>query len=309
MFRGVNHVGIGVSDMEKSIKFYGDRLGFKEVMFDYTGPIQGMEKITGNPETRARVVMLKNQNVGPLGLGMIKLVRLLPPDKPEAIPAGTCWGEIGIAEVCINVHMGEEVFRELVQEKGCKPLLPLDFGPLPPYDTTVGFCYIADPDGGKIELIEWRDMCPGLGTTPKIEGVNHVAFGVSNMENSLNFYSELGFTELFFDFKGVLDAMNVWFPEPVEQHIVMMTNYYGAGIEPSQHFPPSKDLRGSWGHLGPMEFAVEVTNIEKACDYLQKKGIELLSPPQTIEVSSGQWKYAYIVEPDNLYVSLVEPRY
>ena len=309
MFKGVNHVGIGVSDMEKLMKFYADCLGFKEVMFDYSGPLPGMEKITGKPETKARVVMLKNQNLGPLGLGMIKLVHLLPPDKPGPIPEGTCWGEIGIAEVCVHVHGSEEILNELVQEKGCKRLLPVGFCPLPPYDTEVGFSYISDPDGGKIELIEWRGMCPGLGTKPRIEGVNHVAFGVSNLENSLKFYRGLGFTEMIFDFKGVLEAMNVWFPEPVEQHLVMMANYYGAGIEPVQHFPLSKDLRGSWGHLGPMEFAVEVTNIEKASEYLQKKGIELLSQPQTIEVSSGQWKYVYIAEPDNLYVSLIEPRY
>ena len=152
-------------------------------------------------------------------------------------------------------------------------------------------------------------MCPGLETKPRIEGVNHVAFGVSNMENSLKFYQELGFTELIAPFKGVPDNMNVWFPKPIEQRLVMMANYYGAAIELVQHFPPSKDLRGGWGHLGTMEFAVEVSNIEKAYKELQEKGIKFLSPPETIEMPSGQWKYAYMVEPDNLYVSLIEPRY
>ena len=106
MFQGVNNVGIGVSDMDRSLKWYGDLLGFTEVLFDYTGSLPGMEKVTGKPVTKARVVMLKNQSAGPLGLGMFRLVQLLPPDKPEPCTVGesTNWGDIGIAEICFNVH-------------------------------------------------------------------------------------------------------------------------------------------------------------------------------------------------------------
>jgi catechol 2,3-dioxygenase-like lactoylglutathione lyase family enzyme len=80
MYKGVHHIGIGVSDTEKSLDFYSNLLGFNQVMFDYTGTIPGMEGITGK-STNARVVMLKNENTGPLGLGMLKLVHLsLLPD-------------------------------------------------------------------------------------------------------------------------------------------------------------------------------------------------------------------------------------
>jgi len=308
MFEGVNHVGIGVSDMDRSLKFYGELLGFTEIMFDYTGPLPGMERITGKPETKARVVMLKSKRMGPVGLGRIKLVHLLPPDKPGPIPDGTYWGEIGVSEVCINAPGVTENFTKMVLNGG-KALMPPSFVPYPPYDTTAGYAYLADPDGGKVELIEWSDMCPGLGERPRVEGINHVAFGVSNMENSLKFYREIGFTELLVDYTGYNEAMTIWFPKPQKMRIVLLANYYGASIEPVEHFPPSLDLRGSWGHLGPMEFAVGVSNIEKAYEELQRKGINFLSPPQTVEVSSGQWKYAYIVEPDNLYASLIEARY
>ena len=37
---------------------------------------------------------------------------------------------------------------------------------------------------------------------------------------------------------------------------------------------------------------------------------ELLVPEgQTVDVGTGEWSYAYLVDPDGLYVSLVEPRY
>jgi catechol 2,3-dioxygenase-like lactoylglutathione lyase family enzyme len=201
-----------------------------------------------------------------------------------------------------------EKFYEMVVEKGCTALLPPSTGPLPPFDTKVTFSYIADPHGGKIELIEWHDMCRGLRTKPAIEGVNHVAFGVSNMERSLKFYRKLGFTELGFEFDGYFDAMAIWFPKLVKMRIALTANYYGAAVELVEQTPPSKDLRGSWGHVGPMEFAVGVSNLEKAYEELQKDGIGFLCPPQTIKLSSGEWKYAYLVDPDNLYVSLIEAR-
>jgi catechol 2,3-dioxygenase-like lactoylglutathione lyase family enzyme len=308
MFKGIDHVGIGVSDMEESLEFYRNHLGFKEILFDYSGPLLGLEKITGKPEAKARIVMLQNPKLGPVGLGRIKLVQLLPPDKPEPIPEGIYWGEVGVSEVCITTPGIAENYSNMVL-KGAKALMPPLFGPYPPFDTQVGIAYIADPDGGKVELIEWPDMCAGIGEKPRLEGVNHVAFGVSNLNRTKEFYQKLGFTELVLDYDGYNEAMAIWFPKPVKMKMVILANYSGAWIEPVEHVPPSKDLRGSWGHLGPMEFAVGVSNLEKACEALQQEGMKFLSPPQTIEVSSGEWKYAYLVEPDNLYVALVEPRY
>jgi catechol 2,3-dioxygenase-like lactoylglutathione lyase family enzyme len=313
MFRGVNYVGIGVSDMDRSLKFYGELLDFTEVMFDYTGSLPGMEKVTGKPETKARVVMLKNQNTGPLGLGMIKLVQLLPPDKPEPCTAALTrlWADIDIAEVCFNTRVGaRKIFEQLV-DKGVKAALTPASGRFPPYNTVSNHAYMRDPDNGLVEFIDW-EMGKSLGTEPKVEGVNHVGFGLSDMDRSLKFYRELGFTDLVFDITEVSYSMATMYPaKPPKIRCAMIANYHGAWIEPIQILPPDKPtpFEKAWGHLGPMEFAVGVSNIEKAYEELQKKGIEFLCPPQTIEVSSGQWKYAYVVEPDNLYVSLIEPRY
>jgi len=310
MFRGVDHVGIGVSDMNRSLKFYGDLLGFKEVIFDYTGPLPGMERVTGKSETKARVVMLKNQNKGPVGLGMIKLVYLLPPHEAEPIPDSEIWGETGIAEIALNTRNSAAKFGELIL-KGAKPLLtPSIPDVFPPYDNNVvAVSYIADPDGGKIELNALCTAWPGLGTEPRMEGVNHVAFGVSSIDDSLKFYRELGFTELVVDFDGYVDSMATWYPKPTKLRIIILANYHGAWIEVIGHYPPSSNVECNWGRLGPTEFAIGVSNMEKAYDELQGKGVKFQSPPQTIEVSSGQWKYVYILEPDNLCVSLIEARY
>ena len=313
MFLGVNYVGIGVSDMDRSLKFYGELLGFTEVMFDYTGSLPGMEEVTGNPKTKARVVMLKNQNTGPLGLGMVKLVQLLPPGKPEpcTVADTTLWGDIGVAEVCFNTCVGARKIFEKLVDKGVKTALTPADSVFPPYNTKNTYAYMRDQDNGLLEFIDW-EMGKSIGTEPRVEGVNHVGFGVSDMDRSLKFYRELGFTELVFEDTGIAYAMATMYSDkPPEIRCPMIANYYGAWIEPIQLLPPDKPtpFTKGWGHLGPMEFAIGVSNIEKAYEELQKRGIKFMCPPQTIEVPSGQWKYAYVVEPDNLYVSIIEPRY
>ena len=91
------------------------------------------------------------------------------------------------------------------------------------------------------------------------------------MENSLKFYRELDFTESIFDFSGYANSLAIWFPEPQKMRVFMLANYYGAWIEPVEHSPPSKDLRDMREHLGPMDFAIGVTNLEKTYEELQKK--------------------------------------
>jgi len=310
MFTGVNHVGISVSDMNRSIDFYGDVLGFTETLFDFTGNLPGLDKATGKKEINARIVMLQHQNKGPVGLGMVKLIHLLPPYVATSIPENEIWGETGLAEIALNTRNTAAMFGETIR-KGAKPLLPPSIPEVfPPYENNVvSVSYIADPDGCKIELNELCETWPGLGKEPRIEGINHVAFGASDVEKTLEFYKQLGFTELVVDYAGYVDCMATWYPKPTKLRIVIMANYHGAWIEVVGHFPPSKNIKNNWGRLGPVEFAIGVNNLERAYSELTEKGHKFLCPPQSIDVDTGQWKYAYITAPDNLCVCLSESRY
>lgn len=301
MYRGIHHVGVGVSTMSDGLSFYRDCLGFSDVLFDYSGPLPGMQKVTGKPNTNARVVMLANPNVGHYGLGMIKLVELLLPDKASPLPEGIGWGEIGTAELCLEVYQARDVVKDLVEKKGC--VLAMELEELP---STSKMFYILDPQGGKLECIERPNMA---GNPQRILGVYHVAFGVSDIMKSAEFYKGFGFTELIWDFEGVMESMNPWHGKAQGMKIVMLGNYRGASVELVQQIPEVRDCRGEWGHLGPMDYAIEVTNIDKACEELNRKGIELLSDPQTIEVAGGRWRYVFFVEPDGNFVSLIEQRF
>ena len=69
LFRGVDHVGVGVGDMGAALDFFGRRLGFSEVLFDHTADLPGLEELTHRRRTRARVAMLGSRCATPLGPG------------------------------------------------------------------------------------------------------------------------------------------------------------------------------------------------------------------------------------------------
>ena len=84
-------------------------------------------------------------------------------------------------------------------------------------------------------------------------GVNHVAFGVADIERTRDFYRGLGFTGMLFESDGYFEPMDPWYAprKPPRQRMMLLTNPHGAGMEPVQHFPPSPDMQrragATWG--------------------------------------------------------------
>jgi catechol 2,3-dioxygenase-like lactoylglutathione lyase family enzyme len=308
MMLGLDHIGVGVADLEASRRFYGD-LGLDEVAFDYTGPLPGLEPVAGRAIERARVVMLRPSRPTPLGPSGVKLVQVLDAPVPP-LPEGLAWGEPGVCEVCVHVRDHDAAYRRLVEERGHVSLMEPVGAVLDPHGTAVRLSYLADPDGGKVELIEWPELEAGWPTPAGPQGVNHVAFGVADIERSAAFYRRLGFTGTLFESDGYFEPMHPWYPgEPPRQRMMLLTNPFGAGLEPVQHTPPSPDMRGEWGHAGPFELAVGVRNAEQAVARLGEQGVAFRGGVQTVSVETGEWRYAYLDDPDGLYVSLVEARY
>lgn len=307
---GVDHIGVGVSDVQRSMDFYAE-LGFTQVAFDHAGPLPGLERVAGRPGVHARVVLLRAANETVLGPAAVKLVHTTDAPPPP-MPDGMAWGEPGICEVCIHARGQAALYRRLVDDLGHTGLMEPNESPLPPFGTRCSLSYVADPDGTKIELIEWLDLEDGWPDEPGPQGVNHVAFGVASLDRTRDFYRALGFTGMLFESDGYFEPMHPWYAprEAPRQRMTLLTNPHGAGMEPVEHHPPSPDMRGEWGHLGPFEFGVGVRSIERAAERLDALGVELVCPPQTVELGGGaSWRYAYFVDPDALYVCLTEARY
>ena len=205
---GLDHIGIGVSDMAASMAFYSE-LGFDDVAFDYNGPLPGLTGVSGHNQTDAHVVLLRSSNPTVLGRAGIKLVHTLTRPIPPT-PKGMAWGEPGICEVCVHVH-GQAQFHADLVARGHKNLMDPNEADLDPYQTHCGLSYVADPDGAKIELIEWSTLEAGWPVADGPQGVNHVAFGVTDIERTRAFYQGLGFTGQLFESDGYFEPMHPWY--------------------------------------------------------------------------------------------------
>lgn len=312
MFTGVDHAGIGVGDMEQAFDFWMGKLGFTEVFFDYEGPVPGLEVITHKKDVKARIVMLGNRFTTRLGPGKIKLVQRIDGDGPPPLPPAIGYGEVGLAEVCLHALHTERIYRRLVDELGCTPLMEVLSASVMPHDISLDIGYVADPWMGKVELIDWTGLWTARPGEPRTEGVNHVAFGVHDMKTTTDFYKQLGFSDQIFESTEFFTPMAPWYGQgrPLPgHHMTLNMAGQGAGIEPVRLTPLYEDCRGEWGHVGPMDFGIGVPNLKRACEKLKALGIEMHSEPQSIDVGTAEFKYVYFKDPDDQYVSLVETSY
>ena len=119
--------------------------------------------------------------------------------------------------------------------------------------------------------------------------MNHVAFGVEDMARTRAFYERLGFTEMLFESVDFFEPMAPWYPYgPPDQHMIMLL--VGAGRRASSRScstPKGPDCRGEWGHIGPFDFAVGVTSLERGLDALRRMGVET-GEPVTLDVGEGR---------------------
>ena len=139
----LDHLGFGVTNMDRSKAFYQDVLGFNKVIYDIEGE-SAMSKLVGERLNR-RLVMLHNENDG----AVIELIQPYPPYKARPLSPEARWGDLGVMEMGISVKDIEKHYRTLVKEKVqlmCPVGIVKELG--------AEHVYIKDPDGLLIELIE-----------------------------------------------------------------------------------------------------------------------------------------------------------
>jgi len=153
---GVVGVSIGVSDMEASIKFYKNFLGFDTIVFDKTDVFKDFKSIPGGENSFRRVLLKRSSQIGGgfselLGPCEIELLQVLD-RKPDKIYENRLWGDLGYIHICFDIH-GMDTLREeasvLNHPFTVDSADSFDMG-----DAAGHFSYVEDPDGVLIELVE-----------------------------------------------------------------------------------------------------------------------------------------------------------
>jgi len=152
---GVYGALIGVSDMDKSIRFYHEVLGFDTVVYDEKNSFDDL-KYFENAQGKYRRVLLRHSQPrkGPfsslLGAAEIELIQTLD-RTPKKIFADRMWGDLGYIHLCFDI-VGMSALRQKCKDYGCA--FTVDSGDFDMGEAAGQFAYIEDPDGSLIEFVE-----------------------------------------------------------------------------------------------------------------------------------------------------------
>ena len=149
---------IGVTDMDKSVKFYSDVLGYNILISDTTGPFSTNDPMPEADKQCRRVILKAPERKGAFaelfGDSTIELVQALE-RSPRKIYEGRYWGDPGFIQVCFDVT-NMKALGKFCESKGhpftvdsCPDGERFDMG-----DASGHFTYIEDPDGTLIEFVE-----------------------------------------------------------------------------------------------------------------------------------------------------------
>jgi catechol 2,3-dioxygenase-like lactoylglutathione lyase family enzyme len=157
---GVFGAVIGVSDMEKSVSFYKNVLGFREIQSDETKTWDDLLFLQKENYPVQKVILFKpNENKGPfspvLGSNIIELWKVNG-RKPRKIFENRQWGDLGYIHLCFDV-VGMRGLQKHCSAQGHP--FTVDGGEGFEMGEAAGhFTYIEDPDGTLIEFVETKKI-------------------------------------------------------------------------------------------------------------------------------------------------------
>jgi catechol 2,3-dioxygenase-like lactoylglutathione lyase family enzyme len=153
---GIKAALVGVSDIEKARRLYGDVLGYTEVVFDQQGVFEDFSPMPGGASSFRRVRLApKESRKGGLsrlfGSSYVELVQAT--DRvPVKIFRDRYWGDKGFIHLCFDVYDTESL-KKACEDAGFSFTVDsqdsFDMG-----EAAGRFAYAEDPDGTLIEFVE-----------------------------------------------------------------------------------------------------------------------------------------------------------
>ena len=151
----INHTGFVVSDMERSLEFYQDLLGLKQ---ERNQILEGefISELVGYPDARLHIVYLGTGDLR----HSVELIQYLNPAGTPAVM--TERHQVGASHLGVIVD-DLDAFHAELSSHGVRFVSPPAIRPGAVYPMASKGCYMQDPDGNWLELLE-RPPAPE-GTT------------------------------------------------------------------------------------------------------------------------------------------------
>lgn len=140
MIKTINHVGISVADLDRSIRFYRDVFGMELVrQREFSGSLY--ESIMGLGRPQGRLAILQ------AGTARLELFEFSHPS-PKSADSDRPVSDHGISHFCVEVGNVDQEYVRLKEAGVPFTCAPMDFSGI------VKATYGRDPDGNVFELLE-----------------------------------------------------------------------------------------------------------------------------------------------------------
>lgn len=153
---GVTGAVIGVTDMDEAVDFYKRVLGIEEEIYSGTAPAVDLPFTRQQGQQFKRVLLkkpLSNKGAFSKLLGSIQIELVQPLDfVPAKIFQNCFWGDCGFIHLCFDVLNMDEL--KIRSEEAGFPFSIDSAGSFAMESSAGRFCYVEDPDGTLIELVE-----------------------------------------------------------------------------------------------------------------------------------------------------------
>jgi catechol 2,3-dioxygenase-like lactoylglutathione lyase family enzyme len=147
-FGGIRWVGIAVTDLDRSVSFYQNLLGFDKLLVPtHTGFTGMLDEIVGNAESHIRSCLLGSS----LDDGVVELFEVTKP-RGRSIPFGVTFGDFGYLQTCFY-HSDIAEIISYCNKSGIEYLTGLKVMDDGIPEHAGSFIYIKDPDGVPVEFL------------------------------------------------------------------------------------------------------------------------------------------------------------
>ncbi len=309
--RGVLRVGLTVDDLERSVAFYRDVLGFTVGgRIEAAGP--EVEALTGLFGVRLRTAELR------LGDERLELTEFLVP-KGRPAPVDQRSNDRWFQHVAIIVRDMDSAYAVL-RARGVRyaSTAPQTLPPSIPQAAGIRAFYFRDPDGHPLEILQFPpdkgDQKWHRPDMPLFMGIDHTAIVVAATATSLRFWREgLGFAVRGESWNQGDEQAHLHTVRGARLHISGLRGTEGPGVEFLEYLAP-RDGRAYPDDARPDDLlhwqtVVPVADVDSALARLLARGGRLLSDRVAADPARALgWRRAVLVrDPDGHAVELVEP--
>ncbi len=142
MVKSIAHIGFSVIDLEESISFYCDILGFKEIdRKEFSG--EYLDNILAGKDVELDAVFLQAKDNS-------STIELLDFKKPQnSYGDDVPFFQTGLNHFCVSVENIDSIYEKLLANN-----YKMNSPPLLSPDKQVKICFVREPNGILVELIE-----------------------------------------------------------------------------------------------------------------------------------------------------------